>query len=276
MYCIASTVSPCPLPSHRLLHVCRCVTSCVKGSGNPKGAPHRWSSPLPPAPHTPPFLGSASGLSHGCPPTLHPPPGAPVGDPTAALHLPPSPAAPVGDPTAALQPPPLPKQRLWAIPRLHSFPLSSPAAPVGDPTAALPPPPPTTRPITPPAEWSSGQPHELLSGSRGFESLPSPRAPNLGNTCSIGSCTTRNCILPASITYLPTSAIVYIVLPVLYLRDPSPPTPAAHLQVLPLTEPGEREPRRCRAQVDLPPPCPCPCPYPQARQLAVWRSPHSP
>ena len=105
-----------------------------------------------------------------------------MGDPTAALHLPPSPAAPVGDPTAAIHPPPLPKQRLWAIPRLHSFPLSSPAALVGDPTAALPPFPPPTRPITPPAEWLSGQPHELLNGSRGFESLPSPRAPNTGNT----------------------------------------------------------------------------------------------
>ena len=45
MYCIASTVSPCPLPSHRLLHVCRCVTSCVKGSGNPKGAPRRPHAP---------------------------------------------------------------------------------------------------------------------------------------------------------------------------------------------------------------------------------------
>ena len=145
------------------------------------GGPSLCPLPPAPAPHTPPFLGSASGPSHGCPPTLQQPPGAPVGDPTAALHLPPSPAAPVGDPTVAIHPPP------------HSQ-----AAPVGDPTAALPPPlfpcsaggrshgcappPPTTGPITPPAEWSSGQPHELLGGSRGFESLPSPRAPDTGNT----------------------------------------------------------------------------------------------
>ena len=131
-----------------------------------------------PAPLAPPCLDCSSGLSHGCPPTLHPPPGAPVGDPTAALHLPPSPAAPVGDPTAALPPLPL-----------------------------------TTRPIVPPAEWPSGQPHELLSGSRGFDSLPSPCTPNTQHRkCSKGSCTTRNCILPACITYLPTSAIGYIVL----------------------------------------------------------------
>ena len=60
---------------------------------------------------------------------------------------------------------------------------------------------------------------------------------------------------PPGVCNLPTSAKVYIVLPVLYLRDPSPPAPpppAAHLQVLPLTEPGEREPRRCPAQGDLP------------------------
>ena len=85
----------------------------------------------------------------------------------------------------------------------------------------------TTRPIVPPAEWPSGQPHELLSGSRGFDSFPSPCTPNTQHRkCSKGSCTTRNCILPACITYLPTSAIGYIVLlPVLYLRDPSPTAP---------------------------------------------------
>ena len=80
-----------------------------KGAGLKAGPapPLPQASPPPaPAPLTPPFPGSASGPSHGCPPTLHPPPGAPVGDPTAALHLPPSPAAPVGDPTAALAPSP--------------------------------------------------------------------------------------------------------------------------------------------------------------------------
>ena len=191
MVCIA-------LPVLHLRDPCPPAVCCTSAGASPHvtrsaGAlmvPCTGGPPPPPAPSPaparaalpPPFLGSASGPSHGCPPTLHPPPGAQVGDPTVALHLPPSPAAPVGDPTAAIHPPPLPKQRLWAIRRLHSFPIPPPAAPVGDPTAALPPPLPTTRPIIPPAEWPSGQPHELLSGSRGFESLPSPRAPNTGNT----------------------------------------------------------------------------------------------
>ena len=90
MYCIASTVSPCPLPSRRLLHVCRCVTSGDKRSGNPKDAPRRWSSPLPPAPL-----------------------------PLLLTHLP-SLAAPVGRPTTALLPSTLPRERQWAIPRLRS------------------------------------------------------------------------------------------------------------------------------------------------------------
>ena len=170
---------------HRLLHVCRCVTSCVKGSGNPKGAPHRWSSPLPPAPcpcpsHTslpwqrqwavprlpsypPASPGSASGRSHGCAPPSPLSCGA-CGRSHGCNPPPPFPCSAGARSHGCTPSPSLPLQRRWAIPRLRS------------------PPPPTTRPITPPAEWSSGQPHELLSGSRGFESLPSPRAPNLGNT----------------------------------------------------------------------------------------------
>ena len=138
---------------------------CMSAGASPRvtrGARPRTSRPPPcplppaPAPLTAPFLRSASGPSHGYPPTIHPPPGAPVGDPTAALHLPPSSTAPLGDPTAAIHPPPpqaalvgdptaallpplslcsaggrshgctpspsLPLQRRWAIPRLHSPP----------------------------------------------------------------------------------------------------------------------------------------------------------
>ena len=138
---------PCPCPSHTSLPWQR-----------------QWAVPRLPS-YPPPSPGSASGRSHGCAPP------SPLSCGACGQSHGCNPA-----------PPPLPKQRLWAIPRLHSFPLSSPAAPVGDPTAALPPSSPPTRPITPPAEWSSGQPHELLNGSRGFESHPSPRAPNSGNT----------------------------------------------------------------------------------------------
>ena len=129
-------------------------------------------------------------------------------------------------------------------PRLPSYPPSPPGSACGRSHSCAPPSPLSsgacgrshgcspplplaTRPIVPPAEWPSGQPHELLGGSRGFDSLPSPCTPNTQHrTYRIGSCTTRNCILPACITYLPTSAIGYIVLlPVLYLRDPSPTAP---------------------------------------------------
>ena len=148
--------------------------------------------PPPPAAHTtpPPFLRNASGPSHGCSPTPHPPPAAPVGDPTAALHLPLSPAALVGGPTAAIHPSSLPK--LYYI-------------------------------------------------------LPTS--------------TTYLLVLP---TYLPAQ---WCVLHCQYCTSVTPPLlpSAAHLQVLHLTEPGEREPRRCPAQVVLPPPCPSgttPPPYP--------------
>ena len=138
----------------------------------------------------------------------------------------------------------LPWQRQWAVPRLPSYPPPSPGSACGRSHSCAPPSPLssgvcgrshgcscslplTSRPLIPPAEWPSGQPHELLGGSRGFESLPSPCTPNAQHRkYRIGSCTTRNCILPACITYLPTSAIGYIVLlPVLYLRDPSPTAP---------------------------------------------------
>ena len=140
--------------------------------------------------------------------------------------------------------PSLPRLQQWAVPRLPTYPPPSPGSACGRSHSCAPPSPLssgacgrshgcspplplTTRPIIPPAEWPSGQPHELLSGSRGFDSLPSPCTPNTQHRkYSIGSCTTRNCILPACITYLPTSAIGYIVLlPVLYLRDPSPTAP---------------------------------------------------
>ena len=168
-----------------------------KGAGLKAGPapPLPQASPPPaPAPLTPPFPGSASGPSHGCPPTLHPPPGAPVGDPIAALHLPPSPAAPVGDPTAALAPSPSQAGPLYRRP--------------------------SGRAVNPMNCWVA------VAGSSPFLPLVPPTH-NTGNRkYSIGSCTTRNCILPACITYLPTSAIGYIVLlPVLYLRDPSPTAP---------------------------------------------------
>ena len=70
----------------------------------------------------------------------------------------------------------------WQAPTDPPPPTHTPCSAGGRSHGCNPPLAPTTRPITPPAEWSSGQPHELLSGSRGFESLPSPRAPNIGNT----------------------------------------------------------------------------------------------
>ena len=51
-------------------------------------------------------------------------------------------------------------------------------------------------------------------------------------------------------------AIGCIVLPVPNLRDAPLPAHCYRVQVLRCTEAGEREPRRCPAQVVLPPPCP--------------------
>ena len=138
----------------------------------------------------------------------------------------------------------LPRLRQWAVPRLSTYPPLSPGSTCGRfhscaPTSPLssgacarshgcsPPLLLTTGPMVSPAEWPSSPPHELLSGSRGFDSLPSPCTPSTKHRkYSIGSCTTRDCILPASITYLPTSTIGYIVsLPVLYLHDPCPTSP---------------------------------------------------
>ena len=142
----------------------------------------------------------------------------------------------------------LPWQHQWAGPRLPSYPPPSPGSACGRSHSCAPPSPLssgacgrshgcspplplTSRSIVPPAEWPSGQPHELLSGSRGFDSLPSPCTPNTQHrNCSIGSCTTRNCILPACITYLPTSAIGYIaLLPVLSVRAAPVGVPTAAL-----------------------------------------------
>ena len=56
--------------------------------------------------------------------------------------------------------------------------------------------------------------------------LPLPPGTATHRKYSIGGRTTRNCIcLLVLPTYLPTSAIMYTVWPVLYLHDPSPPAP---------------------------------------------------
>ena len=56
--------------------------------------------------------------------------------------------------------------------------------------------------------------------------LPLPPCTATHRKYSIGGRSTRNCIcLLVLPTYLPTSAIMYTVWPVLYLRDPSPPAP---------------------------------------------------
>ena len=125
-----------------------------------------------------------------------------------------------GGPPSAL-PGPLPLSPLVPVPRLPTCPPPSPGSACGRSHSCAPPSPLSSRacgrshgcspplplsvrPIVPPAEWLSGQPHELLSGSRGFDFLPPSCTANTQHRkYSIGSCTTRNCNL-ACLYYLPT------------------------------------------------------------------------